>query len=1203
VKLSAYRILEEVGSGKDGIALLAECTSESNPVEVRVLKAAATDADQWKLLSRRLPQSLLLTHPAALKVISLQLNQDPPFIVLEPWKSPRPDSWQFQTALSTDELIDLAQLLADALACAHRIGLAHGNLFPEYLGGLSPREVKLDFTGLACHSNSVSVAAPNATQKELLAGPAAFQDDCCRLGVLLQSFLDRSSAVTRREDESKQLSDLNGLIALMMSPDPEDRPTLRQVHDQLAILRQRFPFGTRPKSVSRPLDEVSATLNQSIENIAAPAAPSVTRIGRFQLLEKLGQGNMGTVYRAQDTSDNAIVAIKVIRSDFMSKPSALRRFHKEARLHSLVNNPYVANLLEVNEDGGVHYLVMEFVPGRNLGSAIREHGPMREGAALHVIAGVARALADAHDLGIVHRDIKPDNILILEESIAGGESCWQSAQSIAANAGARPRVKLADFGLARHIEQSESLDITVPGGVVGTPFYMAPDSSLTSRSDIYSIGATLFHLLAGRPPFIGDSIAQVIGMHCNEPPPSLKRLNPRLSDATCELVSRMLDKSPDARHANAGELLEDVERILRGEPTSITAHPAAPECDPRRVLSYEWAWELDSSPEQLWPLISNTDRFNRAIGLPAVNYSMDGREEGGVRRFGHFLNSGIVAEWEEHPFEWIEGRRMGILREYSRGILKWMTSVVELTPRPQGGTRLSHKVRVEPSGFVGRLAAAFEIGVKARRAVERVYARIDAALSGRLGNPAKVDAFEPAERIGSSRRNRLEMLLDQLSHCGLDPQVVLKLGEYLVDASAQELVRIRPLEFARRFSLDADQTVSAFLHASHLGLLVLQWDILCLRCRISCSLQETIRAIRDHANCTACNADFELDFANSVEMVFRIHPQIREAEIGSYCIGGPAHSPHVAAQIRIAPGERFELALALAEGNYRIRGPQLVYSIDFQVRADALVSRQELELGKQPDPDSGRKLRAGTQVLVLNNPNAYELIVRVERTLPANILTAARATALPLFRSLFPGEILSPGQLISVATLTFVATALEDVEQLYRDQGDARTVATIHEHFRLLEEFTRREGGALVKTVHNGMLVAFHDAAAALQSALSMQGVLSEQSTMRDLRLRIAVHRGPTVAATLNGQLDYFGQTVNEVLRLAQQSHAGAVLITQPVIADPQAATLLQTCSVETFASDENAGFTSANILRLVRRDRNLAKRPETIEPVSRVGI
>ena len=149
------------------------------------------------------------------------------------------------------------------------------------------------------------------------------------------------------------------------------------------------------------------------------------------------------------------------------------------------------------------------------------------------------------------------------------------------------------------------------------------------------------------------------------------------------------------------------------------------------------------------------------------------------------------------------------------------------------------------------------------------------------------------------------------------------------------------------------------------GLLELHWDLLCPVCRISAQVTDTLREIAEHAHCQACHLDFELDFANSIELIFRVHPEIREAELGTYCIGGPAHSPHVVAQMRVAPHERIELELDLPDGSYRLRGPQFPWSVDFVVREDLSRQRWDIDLVAGPPADRPSALRSGGAELAL----------------------------------------------------------------------------------------------------------------------------------------------------------------------------------------------------------------------------------------------
>ena len=339
----------------------------------------------------------------------------------------------------------------------------------------------------------------------------------------------------------------------------------------------------------------------------------------------------------------------------------------------------------------------------------------------------------------------------------------------------------------------------------------------------------------------------------------------------------------------------------------------------------------------------------------------------------------------------------------------------------------------------------------------------------------------------------------------------------------------------------------------------LLWDILCPVCRIPSDVQDTLRSLKEHGRCEACNLDYELDFANSVELIFRVHPDIRPSEVATFCIGGPAHSPHVVAQVRLAPGERIELELAMIEGAYRLRGPQLPWTLDFQVEPGVPASRWEVPLSRGLDPTYPRRLKEGRQLLALSNDSDQELIARVERLAPRGELrsTAARASALALFRELYPAEVLAPGKLISVAAVTLLVTRLEGGRRLYQDMGDTRAFALIHEHFRLLDDRVKQEGGALVKTVGEGIVAAFTKAADAVRVGLDLQPLLAANEKTRDLHLRVGIHSGPTMAATINEHLDYFGTTVSATEQLLELVQAGQLVLTPAVASEPQVAEVL----------------------------------------------
>ncbi len=1137
--LGMYQPLEQIGAIPDGIRYLAVDRTSNSSVEIVSLSSAHGNEGRFAQLSKRLRTASLIEHPSARRILALSLEHNPPFVVLEELSGP---SLVDQPRPTFDEAIALGAALAEALAAGHRLGLAHCGLSPSTIRARADGVWVLDWTGLD--------GKPDRDTAE----------DVRALGFLIFGQLtgEQTSAPDWSHVQDRWIADLG---RLMTAANPGSRPTASEIVRRLSMLRQSvvatgaFQSGVSDEPGLTSGLGLSESLMGAMTRIASPSSSvqidDRTKLGRFLLKNKIGQGGMGAVYRAIDQGDGSTVAIKVLSASQAPRPEALARFLKEARMLSEVNSPYVTNFIEVNEDDGVHYLALEYVEGDNLGHVLTEAKCLNERTALAIMIDVARGLTPVHERGIVHRDIKPTNILIQTD-----ENGLRHA-------------KLTDFGLARHVDQSDSLQMTQAGTLLGTPLYMAPEQCvgkepIDARADVYAMGATLFHLLAGRPPFLAQTPMGLITAHQNEAPPELKALDPRLGDGVSQVVAKTLAKQAEARYANAGELLEDLERLLRGEPTGIAVHPKLPaDAD---VIAFNFSWDLEATPRQLWPHVSNTERLNRAAGFAAVKYANTPKDEGGSNRFGSFkARAGIAVAWQENPFEWVEARKMGVLREYSSGPFKWLASIVELEAKADGGTRLTHRFRICPNGLFGRTVAHLEIARNTKKSLEGVYRRIDAALMGRLGDAALVDPFEPPPELSRERKARLVRLLDRLVRHGVEAATVEAFGTFLAQAPAQEVSRIRPLALARRLKLPSDQVVAACLHGAVEGGLMLLWDLLCPICRVPSQVLDTLKALRDHGHCEACALDYDLDFANSVELIFRVHPELRETDVATYCLGGPAHMPHVAAQARVAPAERLVFELSLPEGQYRLRGPQLAWSLDLRVESVATAARRlEVDLGHTPSRKLPGTLQSAGQVIALTNSTSHEMLVRIERVASRDdALTAGRASALALFRELFPGEILGPGQLVNLARVTLLMTELDAQEDLYGKLGDAKAFAIVHEYFRRIEEILRKEGGALVKTVHEGAVAAFPEPLAAVRAALILTKSLADNPITKDLGLKIGVHDGPAMVATFNDHLDYFGSTVRPAASLPSLASAGEVILTPAVASDPEVAYFLEAQSIK----------------------------------------
>ncbi len=276
-------------------------------------------------------------------------------------------------------------------------------------------------------------------------------------------------------------------------------------------------------------------------------------LGRYHVMEPLGQGGMASVYKAFDTSLERNVAVKIIRTDKKEgteQNEFLKRFQREAKALAQLDHPYILKVLDYGEQEGVPYLVMPFVQGGTLKEKMGRPMPYREAAAL--LAPIAQALNYAHQRKIIHRDVKPANILIGESNTP----------------------LLSDFGIAKIIESGESTQLTATGVGIGTPDYMAPEQWLgkaDARTDIYSLGVVFFQMVTGRLPFSADTPAAVLIKHMQDPLPRPKSFVENLPDAVEQVLFKALAKEPENRFQDMGAFAEALGKLALGETTGLPA--------------------------------------------------------------------------------------------------------------------------------------------------------------------------------------------------------------------------------------------------------------------------------------------------------------------------------------------------------------------------------------------------------------------------------------------------------------------------------------------------------------------------------------------------------------------------------------------------------------------------------------------------------
>jgi serine/threonine-protein kinase len=328
--------------------------------------------------------------------------------------------------------------------------------------------------------------------------------------------------------------------------------TKETVAECLNIQNRIVEMGLLEKSLKEILLEKRYITEEDAARIegAKEEVQKVVRVGDYEVLSRLGKGQMGRVYKARQLSTGTIIALKVLPPSLSKDRDYLDRFIREARAASKVSHPNIVSALDFGESEGLHYYAMEFVDGVNVRKILEEEGRIEEYEALTIVLQIASALEHAHSLSMIHRDIKPENIMLTPDGTA----------------------KLCDLGLAREVSEDSSL--TQFGTVVGTPYYISPEQARGEknpdiRSDIYSLGATLFHMVTGRVPFTGTTVATILARQITEEPPFASGVNAQVSPATSRLIRKMMEKNPARRYQNPTELIEEINGILSGVPVSV----------------------------------------------------------------------------------------------------------------------------------------------------------------------------------------------------------------------------------------------------------------------------------------------------------------------------------------------------------------------------------------------------------------------------------------------------------------------------------------------------------------------------------------------------------------------------------------------------------------------------------------------------------
>jgi class 3 adenylate cyclase len=570
----------------------------------------------------------------------------------------------------------------------------------------------------------------------------------------------------------------------------------------------------------------------------------------------------------------------------------------------------------------------------------------------------------------------------------------------------------------------------------------------------------------------------------------------------------------------------------------------------QRHKTRTWTWHFDSPLEVMWPLLSDTARFNEAAELPQHVITETPREDGSVEYLAEARIGPFRLRWEEQPVNWVDRQWFEHCRVFRNGPLDFLCATLRLFPE-DNGCRCEYTVDVAPRNLLGRLLIATVFFAQIRRTFTPLAISAQAFARGERDT-----VFEcKTPRLTPGAAERTAAIVERIEATPHGHGLAERLSEQVLAHQEVDVWTIRPLQLARSWDVPERQTIELCLQAVKQGLLRLRWDLLCPRCQVGKGSVLALDQLPTGAHCATCNIDYERDYANNVELAFHPANSIRVLEAGEYCLFGPGSTPHIKAQLTLAAGEQRLIHLQPEPGRYRVRTlePGGEQSFDWHGGAFPAINADGATV------TSGEASEEGTVRLENTSERPLTLIIE-EHAWMRDALTAKRATAIQVFRDLFDEEVLRPGDDVEIDHIAIMFTDLKGSTALYERIGDPKAYALVREHFAILGKAVREHDGAIVKTIGDAIMAVYVNPADGLRCAMQIQDDIARfnrDSNKEPVIIKLGLHCGRCISVTLNSRLDYYGSAANKAARLEAQSTGGDIVLSPEFAADPEVAQLL----------------------------------------------
>lgn len=552
-----------------------------------------------------------------------------------------------------------------------------------------------------------------------------------------------------------------------------------------------------------------------------------------------------------------------------------------------------------------------------------------------------------------------------------------------------------------------------------------------------------------------------------------------------------------------------------------------------KPLEWLWHFDLQATAESAWPHLADTSRLNRSMGLPEMKLLEKQGEVHGTTNYW-----GIPMTWIELPWEWVHGKSLVCVREYSRGFAHVFRGICKVDTLPGNqGIRVYIYFAWIPTNFVWR-AFLQRVFPKLEPVYGKALKRIEKFLSGSAPAPYR----QPITTLPATTAERLAGMLTPLEKAGTSRVLLGKLSDLILQGDEMDLDRIRVLPLADSWGVPVSELLVAMLNATRQGIFNLTWDVICPHCRGVRDEVGQLGNLPKRSHCDTCHVTFATDSENAIEVTFHIHPSLRNISKLFYCSAEPAKRAHIRLQGEAAPAKTISYHPLLAPGRYRFRTQGAEGHSTLVVSPGAAQQHAEFETGV-----SGQHVMVapGAEVRIRNPGSDTPTFVLEEIAWRENALRPAHLFNLQDFHDLFSEEYLAADVQLDVGEQTIMFTDMVGSTRLFGAEGDAKAFARVKSHFAMIHDLAKAHEGAVIKTIGDATLIAFNTPLQALQASVDLQRQTAGTPADKRIPVRIAINTGTCIAVNLNRMIDYFGKTVIIASRLQKQAGAFDVVFSQ----------------------------------------------------------